>query len=208
MNSIHCPKCGCTDIHINEKGYSVKKGLLGYVAIGAIGALFGLHGNKKVTCVCLKCNHTFSPSEGYNYVPTIISEPTVEIEASKTTIEKVTQYVKTSPPKVTQIVKCSCGALNSIYNKQCFSCGKNIDLTTMQTIKNPVDSITLCSCGTKNESSHKYCISCGIKIDYSTLSLCTGKIQHNIQTCPACGKETPTKSRKVKHCAHCGIELY
>lgn len=50
MDNIHCPKCGCTDIHITEKGYSIKKGLLGYVTIGAIGTLFGLHGNKKL-CV-------------------------------------------------------------------------------------------------------------------------------------------------------------
>lgn len=208
MQTIHCPKCGCTDIHITEKGYNVKKGLLGYVTIGAIGTLFGLHGNKKVMCVCLKCNHTFSPSEGYNYVPTVNNTPTIDIISPKTVTAPQAPHVKTTPPKVTQMVKCSCGALNSIYNKQCFSCGKEIDLSTMETIKNPVDSITLCPCGTKNESSYKYCISCGIKIDYSTLALCTGKVQYNIQTCPTCGKETPTKSRKVKHCAHCGIELY
>lgn len=208
MDNLHCPKCGCTDIHITEKGYSVKKGLLGYIAIGAIGTLFGVHGNKRVLCVCLKCNHTFTPSDGYNYVPKVTNISSIETEPIiKPTVEPKATYIKSAPPKVTQIVKCSCGAFNSIYNKHCFSCDKTIDLSTMETINNPVDSITYCQCNTKNDTTHKYCIGCGIMIDYRTLTPYTGKIQHNMQRCPACGKDTPSKSRKVKYCAHCGFEL-
>lgn len=62
---MKCPKCGCTSISGNNKGYGVVKGGIGAlaagVAMGPVGAVIGLGtgniGRKKVYCTCMSCGY-------------------------------------------------------------------------------------------------------------------------------------------------------
>ena len=53
--SIKCPRCGSTAFIHTAKGYSKGKGLLGVVAIGGAGVIFGTSKNK-VCCICKQCS--------------------------------------------------------------------------------------------------------------------------------------------------------
>lgn len=52
---VKCPKCGSTQFHSSDKGFSVGKAIVGTALTGGIGMLAGLHGSKKVVLTCLKC---------------------------------------------------------------------------------------------------------------------------------------------------------
>ncbi|MFY9140618.1 MAG: hypothetical protein WAO30_07665 [Thermacetogeniaceae bacterium] len=54
---IKCPRCGSTQFHTGDKGYSVGKAAVGGILIGAVGLLGGLIGSKKTMITCLKCGY-------------------------------------------------------------------------------------------------------------------------------------------------------
>ncbi len=57
MTGLFCPKCHSKNIHIDKKGYSLTKGVVGTVVAGPLGLLFGKHGSNKLRYTCLNCNH-------------------------------------------------------------------------------------------------------------------------------------------------------
>ncbi len=55
----YCPKCGCTNLSADKKGFGIGKAVVGAVALGPIGLVAGNIGAKKVRVTCLKCGHQF-----------------------------------------------------------------------------------------------------------------------------------------------------
>lgn len=53
---IQCPKCGCTQLHTDKKGFSVLKAAGGMLLIPG-GIFWGLHGRNKIVITCLKCGN-------------------------------------------------------------------------------------------------------------------------------------------------------
>lgn len=56
-----CPKCGSTSISAEKQGFGFGKAAAGVWAFGALGALAGSVGAKKVTATCLNCGHQWKP---------------------------------------------------------------------------------------------------------------------------------------------------
>lgn len=54
---IKCKKCGSTNIHIDNTGYSTGNGCCGALLIGPLGLLCGQAGANKIRKTCLNCNH-------------------------------------------------------------------------------------------------------------------------------------------------------
>lgn len=209
-----CPKCGSRDIALVERGYSVKKGLLGIVTLGWVGGLAGLHGSKRLMWVCSRCNAQFNEpatAADYSQPPAVQVEPAITaeqvIQEAQQRAEAAKLKANRTPPVVKQRLVCACGAYNSIYNSSCFSCGKPLSLQHSQRVPALPAKVVLCACGAKNALTHKHCIACGAWLDYSQLQQQDGQLAYNSQQCPHCGQDTPAKSRKVQHCAHCGTLL-
>lgn len=56
--SVACPKCGSSQLHAGDKGFSLGKAAVGGVLTGSpVGLLGGLIGSKKTMITCLKCGH-------------------------------------------------------------------------------------------------------------------------------------------------------
>lgn len=53
--SIHCPRCGSTQVSANKKGFGVGKALAGGFLTGGVGLLAGFIGSGKVLVTCVKC---------------------------------------------------------------------------------------------------------------------------------------------------------
>ncbi|MDO4930596.1 MAG: hypothetical protein Q4E59_05625 [Bacteroidales bacterium] len=207
-----CPKCGCTELYITEKGYSVKKGLLGIAAFGVVGGLFGLHGNKRILYVCTNCGKQFTePAQkievNLESGNLIVSSPVQHHNENGDSPQNEKNKGGSVPPVVTQRQICKCGAYNSIYAKECFSCGEPLDITTSAKVPQLPQVVVTCACGINNALTHKYCIGCGAWLDYSALEKVGGKISYEQQECRNCGQDTPKASRKVHFCAHCGKGL-
>lgn len=209
-----CPKCGSREIALVERGYNIKKGLLGIVTLGWVGGLAGLHGSKKLLWVCSRCNAHFNePATAANFS----QQPAIQVEPAITAQQVIQEAehkaadaklkANRTPPVVKQRLVCACGAYNSIYNSSCFSCGKPLSLQYSQRVPAMPAKVVLCTCGTKNELTHKHCTACGAWLDYSQLQQQDGTTSYTSQQCPHCNVETPAKSRKVKFCAHCGQAL-
>jgi len=56
-DTIKCPRCGSTQLHTGDKGFSLGKAAIGGILIGAVGLLGGLIGSKKTMITCLKCGY-------------------------------------------------------------------------------------------------------------------------------------------------------
>ena len=54
---IKCPRCGSTQLHAGDKGFSVGKAVTGGLLFGGIGLLGGFIGSKKIVITCLKCGY-------------------------------------------------------------------------------------------------------------------------------------------------------
>lgn len=211
-----CPYCGSRNVFVQEKGYSVGKGVLGVITFGLIGGLAGLHGSKRLVWRCANCQRQFNePATAAEFVAE--PQPTQEElqaraqariqqvlaeEQAKAEAEKLKQL--RTPPVVKQRMVCNCGAYNSIYNKTCFSCGEEISLSKCASVPTMPNRGIVCQCGVKNSLSNKHCTACGQWLDYSQLEQQNGQPNYNSQQCTSCGQETPAKSRKVLYCAHCG----
>lgn len=56
---IFCPKCHSTKVYVDKKGYSLKKGIIGTIAIGPIGLIAGKHKSNNLKCTCIKCGYSW-----------------------------------------------------------------------------------------------------------------------------------------------------
>ena len=57
--ALKCPRCGSTQLHAGDKGFSLGKAAAGGILIGPIGLLGGLLGSKKTMITCLQCGHNW-----------------------------------------------------------------------------------------------------------------------------------------------------
>ena len=55
--AMKCPKCGSTQFHTGDKGFSLGKAAVGNVLAGPVGLLGGLLGSKKTMITCLQCGY-------------------------------------------------------------------------------------------------------------------------------------------------------
>ncbi len=66
---IICPKCGSSNVYLNQKGYSATKGVLGALLTGnLLGLAGGFAGSKKITCNCLSCGYKFDEREAREFM--------------------------------------------------------------------------------------------------------------------------------------------
>ena len=56
-DGIYCPKCHAKAIHIDKKGYSLTKGVVGTLVLGPLGLLAGKHHSNRLRYKCMKCGH-------------------------------------------------------------------------------------------------------------------------------------------------------
>lgn len=57
LEGLFCPKCHSRDIHIDKKGYSLTKGVIGNIILGPIGLIAGKHKSNKLRYTCKHCGH-------------------------------------------------------------------------------------------------------------------------------------------------------
>ena len=57
MEGLFCPKCHSRDIHIDKKGYSLTKGVVGTLVLGPVGLIAGKHKSNKLRYTCRQCGH-------------------------------------------------------------------------------------------------------------------------------------------------------
>lgn len=208
-----CPYCGCEELHITERGYSAKKGLLGIAAVGLIGGLLGFHGNKRLLYICTHCGKQFAEPAHKIAASLLHPQPVVDTLAQERKAHREAQQAQAAaskatggskPPQVKQRQVCACGAYNTIYATECFSCGQPLNLVNTPKVAQLPPSVVVCQCGAKNSLTSKNCIACGAWLDYSQLPQEAGQLSHEEQPCPHCGEATPKASRKVLYCSHCG----
>lgn len=60
-DDVLCPKCGCSKIHAEKRGYTW---------------LTGFIGSGRIVVTCLKCGHKFKPGEGLTPAPPAPVTPT------------------------------------------------------------------------------------------------------------------------------------
>lgn len=58
--TLHCPKCHSKNIHVDKKGYSLAKGIIGDILLGPVGLIAGKHKSNKLRFTCLSCNHQWT----------------------------------------------------------------------------------------------------------------------------------------------------
>lgn len=58
-HTAKCPRCGCTSLSGNKKGFGIGKAVVGAWAIGPIGLIAGNIGAKKVRVTCMKCGKKY-----------------------------------------------------------------------------------------------------------------------------------------------------
>lgn len=56
-NQVCCPKCKCTQIVGNKKGFGLGKAAMGGLLLGPVGLLGGVIGSGKVIVTCLNCGY-------------------------------------------------------------------------------------------------------------------------------------------------------
>lgn len=59
QGQLKCPRCGCTSLSSNKKGFGLAKGALGAAAVGPVGLLAAGIGKNKITVTCLKCGKSW-----------------------------------------------------------------------------------------------------------------------------------------------------
>lgn len=55
--SLACPKCGCTSLSGQKKGFGLFKGMVGNALIPVIGLLAAGIGKNKMKIICMNCGH-------------------------------------------------------------------------------------------------------------------------------------------------------
>ena len=199
VNTRCCPNCGCREIALAEKGYSLGKGILGIATFGLIGGLAGLHGSKRLKWRCPRCNKSFSEPDyitgtyAVGHTAPSVNMPTGEQLLAEVQAKEEAAKLKDNrtPPVVKLRIVCACGAYISIYNHYCFSCGASISLSTSTKVPAMPNNVVICTCGAKNALTNKYCAACGTWLDYSKLVQSNGACSYNEQPCTHCNATTP-----------------
>ncbi len=57
---LACPKCGCTTLSMQKKGFGLAKGAIGAALIGPPGILAAGIGKNKVVVKCAHCGHKWT----------------------------------------------------------------------------------------------------------------------------------------------------
>lgn len=164
---VKCPKCGSYDLHSGKKGYSVKKGALGWILTGGVGLIGGLIGANKIEITCLNCGHKFKPGEKVYYHPESQGTGACQLDEITRMSEDYLLKKKINTPKVNQKSKCAnCGTLNDLGVFFCRSCGAKIDYSKLEVVKDgqmynymvciDCDNNTPCK-----SRKNKYCVHCG-----------------------------------------------
>lgn len=185
MNTTNtaCPKCGSIQLHSDKKGYSLKKGAIGWFVTGGVGLLGGLIGSNKIVITCLSCGHSFKPGEGRVLEgQTQYNNTEVQNQYSTEGINKEVETIKENqkPKELSQSIK-----------------NKNIKRKKV-----------ICSeCNSINELHFKFCRVCGVKIDVSKMEMVNNGQNFEYMKCPKCYQRTPMPSKKCKYCSICGEEL-
>lgn len=55
-----CPKCHGHHVHIDKKGYGLKKGVIGAILLGPVGLIAGKHKSNQLRYTCLDCGHQWT----------------------------------------------------------------------------------------------------------------------------------------------------
>jgi DNA-directed RNA polymerase subunit RPC12/RpoP len=58
---LRCPKCSSAQLTAQKHGVSALKAAGGFLTLGPLGLLAGLHGSRKVDITCVKCGHSWKP---------------------------------------------------------------------------------------------------------------------------------------------------
>ena len=56
---VYCPKCHSKNLHIDTKGYSLAKGLIGNFIVGPVGLIMGKHKSNKLRYKCMDCGYAW-----------------------------------------------------------------------------------------------------------------------------------------------------
>ena len=54
---LACPKCGCTTLSDQKRGFGIGKAVIGAAAVGPLGLVAGNIGSKKIQVKCMHCGH-------------------------------------------------------------------------------------------------------------------------------------------------------
>ncbi|MFA9376204.1 MAG: hypothetical protein ACERKZ_05545 [Lachnotalea sp.] len=57
---LACPKCGCTSLSDQKKGYGIGKGVVGAAVLGPIGLIAGNIGKQKIVVKCMHCGNKWT----------------------------------------------------------------------------------------------------------------------------------------------------
>lgn len=104
-NTIKCPKCGSTSLHSDKSGFSLKKSIIGGIALGGLGLLGGFVGSNKIEITCLNCGYKFKPGETFGDItqepPNNGSSQAITDFATdnKESISRKTRTLKSEPPQ-------------------------------------------------------------------------------------------------------------
>lgn len=57
---LACPKCGCTTLSMQKKGFGLLKGAAGVAVAGPVGAVAAGIGKNKVKVTCVHCGYRWT----------------------------------------------------------------------------------------------------------------------------------------------------
>lgn len=57
---LSCPRCGCTNLSAQKKGFGLAKGAIGFALVGPAGLLAAGIGKNKVIVKCMHCGHKWT----------------------------------------------------------------------------------------------------------------------------------------------------
>ena len=58
-----CPRCGCTSLSVNKKGFGGGKATVGMIGFGLGGAVAGTYGMNKLKITCMNCGYRYKPGK-------------------------------------------------------------------------------------------------------------------------------------------------
>ncbi|MDR0865003.1 MAG: zinc ribbon domain-containing protein [Candidatus Symbiothrix sp.] len=175
-SKIICPKCGSPNLHSGKKGYSLKKGGIGWAIAGGVGLLGGLIGSNEIIITCLFCGHKFNPGEEqvslnknqYSYSNEEMSKEVEKIKENQK-YQEINSKIKNKGIKRKKVICSECKSINETHFKFCRVCGTKIDISKMGMVNNGQNfEYTKCyECHQLTpipSNKCKYCINCGEEI--------------------------------------------
>ncbi|MDB5003881.1 MAG: hypothetical protein JWQ34_2106 [Mucilaginibacter sp.] len=85
---ILCPICKSQSLSANRETFNQKRAVIGNLAFGTQGLLYGHTGSKNVIITCLSCGYEFKPGEGateddFEEKNSVANQKIADIETSK-----------------------------------------------------------------------------------------------------------------------------